>query len=308
MEKKKKRLKSSTYKLLVCIIIFAGYVLLTLPTVADSVSRIGQSASITDYVDSVDEMSDDALAEEMAKCVAYNEQLYEKRQTTPYRYQGANETDAEYESLLDTDGTGKMAILTVPDADIELAIGHGTTEELMNSSAGHLYGTSLPVGGTNTHAVITGHTGLKRSKLFTDLDEMEIGDIFEIEVLGETHRYQVDQIEVVLPEDADDYLQIEEGKDLVTLYTCTPYGVNSHRLLVRGTRIADPIETISGTLHLDASTMSAKQYVLLALWAVLPIGLMVIICKFVLKDPSAKKKNKKNRKRRKTKKHEEKIT
>ena len=129
-----------------------------------------------------------------------------------------------------------MGYIEIPSVDIYLPVGHGTSDVTLDTMAGHMHGTSLITGGESTHAVITAHTGLQSAKLFDNVDRLETGDDFFIYVLGETHRYVVDDIRTVLPEDADQYLGVEDGKDYVTLYTCTPYGVNDHRLLVRGTR------------------------------------------------------------------------
>lgn len=129
-----------------------------------------------------------------------------------------------------------MGYVDIPSIGVSLPIYHYTTDDVLSKGVGHLYGTSLPVGGENTHSVITGHRGLPSSKLFTDLDKVKVGDVFSIYVLGEELDYQVDQIDIVLPDEISS-LSIEPGKDLVTLVTCTPYGVNTHRLLVRGHRI-----------------------------------------------------------------------
>lgn len=144
--------------------------------------------------------------------------------------------DPEYEGLLNIGGDEMMGYVDIPSIGVSLPIYHYTTDDVLSKGVGHLYGTSLPVGGENTHSVITGHRGLPSSKLFTDLDKVKVGDVFSIYVLGEELDYQVDQIDIVLPDEISS-LSIEPGKDLVTLVTCTPYGVNTHRLLVRGHRI-----------------------------------------------------------------------
>jgi sortase A len=144
--------------------------------------------------------------------------------------------DPEYEGLLNIAGGEMMGYVDIPSIGVSLPIYHYTTDDVLSKGVGHLYGTSLPVGGENTHSVITGHRGLPSSKLFTDLDKVKVGDVFSIYVLGEELDYQVDQIDIVLPDEISS-LSIEPGKDLVTLVTCTPYGVNTHRLLVRGHRI-----------------------------------------------------------------------
>ena len=146
------------------------------------------------------------------------------------------EIDKRYQSLLDTNGAGMIGYIRIPKIDVELPIYHGTEERVLQSGVGHFEGTSLPVGGESTHSVLTGHRGLPSKILFTDLDKLVEGDVFYIKILGETFAYQVDQILTVLPEDTK-ALSIEPGKDYVTLVTCTPYAVNTHRFLVRGVRI-----------------------------------------------------------------------
>ena len=146
------------------------------------------------------------------------------------------EVDARYQSLLNTNEAGMMGYIRIPQIDVELPIYHGTEETVLQSGVGHFEGTSLPVGGESTHSVLTGHRGLPSKLLFTDLDKLKEGDVFYIKILGKTLAYQVDCILTVLPEDTKD-LSVVSGKDYVTLVTCTPYAVNTHRLLVRGVRI-----------------------------------------------------------------------
>lgn len=155
--------------------------------------------------------------------------------TDPFEEDVTDEDLAEYESLLNLMDDGVMGTVEIPVIDVSLPIYHGTSESVLEKGVGHLHGTSLPVGGESTHTVLTGHTGLSKAKLFTDLTEMEEGDIFFLHVMGENLAYEVDQIKVVLPSELDD-LKIVPGEDYCTLVTCTPYGVNSHRLLVRGVR------------------------------------------------------------------------
>ena len=136
---------------------------------------------------------------------------------------------------------GEQGYVDIPKIGVHIPIYHGTEERALQSGAGFWYGTSLPVGGENTHCVLAAHNGLVKAKLFTDLDKLEVGDRFTLDVLNETFTYEVDQILVTLPEETEE-LYIQNGKDLVTLYTCTPYGVNTHRLLVRGHRVTEPEE------------------------------------------------------------------
>ena len=146
------------------------------------------------------------------------------------------EEEAEYNSLLNLNGDGVMGYIEIPKLDLRLSIGHGTEEDVLQKMVGHVEGTSLPVGGESTHAVLSAHRGLPTAKLFSDLDLMQVGDRFTIHTLNQTLTYQVDQITVILPEEVE-ALAIEPGKDYVTLMTCTPYAVNTHRLLVRGVRV-----------------------------------------------------------------------
>lgn len=162
-------------------------------------------------------------------------------------YGSAN--DPEYEQLLNLEGDSVIGYVEIPSISVSLPIYHYSSAEMLEKGVGHLYGTSLPVGGESTHAVLTGHRGLPGSRLFTDLDKVKIGDTFEIHVLGQTLVYRVDQIQVVLPDEIES-LSINPGKDLVTLMTCTPYGVNDHRLLVQGTRT----ETEAAVTKAEATT------------------------------------------------------
>lgn len=194
--------------------------------------------SVADAVEQAAQELDDS--EQQAALVAareYNQTLASGHVTlTDPFIEEQNEADSdEYESLLNLTGDGVMGTVEIPSIDVSLPIYHGTSEAVLEKGAGHLQGTSLPVGGESTHTVITGHTGLSKAKLFTDLTELEEGDIFFLHVMGEDLAYEVDQIKVVLPSELDD-LKIVPGEDYCTLVTCTPYGVNSHRLLVRGTR------------------------------------------------------------------------
>ena len=164
----------------------------------------------------------------------YNEQI--KQESVPDAFSVRDgETDSTYESLLNLNGDGMMGYVEIPVIDVQIPIYHYTTDESLEKGAGHLFGSSLPVGGESTHAILSAHRGLPSAKLFTDLNLVEKGDVFYLHILGKTLAYEVDQIQTVLPEQTDS-LAITEGKDYVTLVTCTPYAVNTHRLLVRGHR------------------------------------------------------------------------
>lgn len=194
--------------------------------------------SVADAVEqAAQEMDDSEQQAALDAARGYNETLASGHVTLTDPFvedQLEDETD-EYESLLNLGNDGVMGTVEIPSIDVSLPIYHGTSDSVLEKGVGHLHGTSLPVGGESTHTVLTGHTGLSKAKLFTDLTELEEGDIFFLRVMGENLAYEVDQIKVVLPSELDD-LKIVPGEDYCTLVTCTPYGVNSHRLLVRGVR------------------------------------------------------------------------
>jgi len=178
--------------------------------------------------------TDSRNAEIMEAALAYNEGIAENQRTEPFRYRGESAGDPVYEASLNTGGI--MCLLEVPAISLTVPVIHGTKSEGLETAAGHFYGTSLPCGGVSSHAGIAAHSGLPDARLFTDLEDLREGDCFYIHILNETHVYRVDAIRVVEPKEADRYMQVAEGRDLITLYTCTPYGLNTHRLLVRGER------------------------------------------------------------------------
>lgn len=242
---------------LIEIILWLGFVATACvfvgPSFIDSLYNIRQVQTIGSYSEEVDHMDrlDIELAFERAE--AYNETVAAAQAVSSFYYQGAEATDPEYESILMMGSSSNiMGYIEVPSADIYLPIAHGTDTETLQSEAGHMYGTSLPVGGDSTHAVIAGHTGLKSADLFTHLTKTQEGDVFYVHVLDEIHEYTVDQIVVVLPEEEDPYLQVVTGEDYVSLYTCTPYGINDHRLIVRGRR--------SGTIENAAQSGGALRH------------------------------------------------
>lgn len=217
--------------IILIVVFFVGLSVLLYPTVSDYWNSLHQSRAIATYSDAVEEMDTSDYERMWAEADAYNEKLYESGHGLGL----AEDEKKEYDSLLDVSGTGIMGYIEVPKIDCSLPIYHGTDEGALQIAIGHLEGSSLPVGGKSTHCVLSGHRGLPSARLFTDLDQMEEGDIFILNILGRKLAYEVDQIKVVLPEEMSD-LEIEEGKDLCTLVTCTPYGINTHRLLVRGHR------------------------------------------------------------------------
>ena len=208
------------------------------PIFSSRYNEVHQSQIHTEYREAVQALPDAAIPEARTKAQAYNEELWSSIvRHGSYSKDSVTSAVEEYAQLLDLTGTGTMGYVHIPRLGVSLPIYHGTEEETLDRGVGHLIGSSLPIGGSSTHAILTGHSGLASQKMFSDLDKLEIGDTFYLEVLNEVLAYEVDQINTVLPHDTT-YLGLEEGKDLCTLVTCTPFGVNTHRLLVRGHRIA----------------------------------------------------------------------
>ena len=223
--------------IIVTLVIVVGLGLLLYPTVADYVNSLAYRRAISRFQSRVEELDEQTYEDLLVSAREYNERLAASGASV-VRQLDEDEL-AEYESLLDFTGTGIMGYVEVPKADIYLPVYHGTGDAVLQSGVGHLEGSSLPIGGENTHSVLSAHTGLPSAKLFTNIDQLAEGDIFTVRVLREQLTYEVDQILVVLPHEVES-LRIEEGQDYCTLLTCTPYGVNTHRLLVRGHRIPNP--------------------------------------------------------------------
>ena len=215
----------------IILIFLAGLGFISYPTVSNLWNQAHQSRAIATYSKQVEKLDDSENKKMLKAARKYNKSLLKKSD----HWKLSKKEKKKYESLLDVSGTGIMGYIEVPKIDCSLPIYHGTDEGALQIALGHLEGSSLPVGGKSTHCVLSGHRGLPSARLFTDLDQMEEGDIFILNILGRKLAYEVDQIRVVLPEEMSD-LEIEEGKDLCTLVTCTPYGINTHRLLVRGHR------------------------------------------------------------------------
>ena len=215
-----------------------AFSLILYPVVSNYVNQLHSTTIATDYEQEVSHLSENLENEMIEQAREYNKSLIGISSfIDPFSdTEGIQTEDDVYNNLLKIDDTKMMGYIDIPKIDIVLPIYHGTSESVLQSGVGHLPNPSLPVGGESSHAVLSGHRGLANAKIFTDLNKMEIGDVFYIKILHHTFAYQVDQILTVLPSETD-ALQIEKGKDYVTLVTCTPYAVNTHRLLVRGTRI-----------------------------------------------------------------------
>lgn len=233
-------MKKKSSKIVIILIFLAGLSLLLYPFIANQWNNHRQKQLIGNYesvISDKEAAGNIDYAAEMKKAEAYNDALLPSILPDSFAVADAStETDSSYEDSLNIAGDGMMGIVEIPKIAIKLPIYHGTGDEVLQKAAGHLEGSSLPIGGESTHAVISAHRGLPSASLFTDLDQLEIGDHFLIHVLDETLCYEVDQILVVDPEDTS-ALAVEDGEDLVTLLTCTPYGVNTKRLMVRGHRV-----------------------------------------------------------------------
>lgn len=231
------------------LIVLIGLCILLYPQMSNYINVKNQTRAIDTYESSVSTLDYKDYSSFLQAARDYNTRLAAGSATVKDAFsQGANDESrtGEYWSLLDIDGDGVMGYIEVEKINVRLPIYHGTGEDVLSVGVGHLQGSSLPVGGDGTHAVLSAHTGLPSAELFTDLDQLQLGDTFTLKILGDTLTYQVDQILTVLPEDVD-ALAIVPGQDYVTLVTCTPYGINTHRLLVRGTRIPNPAEDYSET-------------------------------------------------------------
>lgn len=232
-------MKSKTSKLMIGIIFLAGLSLLLYPFVANQWNNYRQKQLISSYEQTVSQKEASNGIDydaELKKAEAYNEALLPSILPDSFAIADASEEDQTYMNTLNIAGDEMMGIVEIPKIDIKLPIYHTTEEDVLKQAAGHLEGSSLPIGGKSTHSVISAHRGLPSASLFTDLDQLKKGDHFLIHVLNKTLCYEVDKISVVKPEETS-ALAVEEGEDLVTLLTCTPYGVNTERLLVRGHRV-----------------------------------------------------------------------
>lgn len=265
-------MKKKTNKIFIVIIFLFGLSLLLYPFIANQWNDYRQKRLISSYDQTVAEQEASEGIDyeaEWERAEAYNEALLPSILPDSFAVAEASGEDEEYMSCLNITGNGMMGKVEIPKIDITIPIFHTTEEEVLQNAAGHLEGSSLPIGGENSHAVISAHRGLPSAALFTDLDKLEEGDHFLLHILDDTLCYQVDKISVVEPEDTA-VLAVEDGEDLVTLLTCTPYGVNSHRLLVRGHRVPYELEEIKDE-KLSLANMSLHTNYLL--WVI--VGLVV---------------------------------
>ncbi len=269
----------------------AGLSLLVYPLVANTWNNHVQAQLVNNYSESVDEAIESGTLDveaELDKAYAYNEALLPSILPDSFAEAEANGASQEYMDILNANDDGIMGYIQIPSINVKLPIFHTTNEDVLQIGAGHLEGSSLPVGGPDTHSVISAHRGLPSATLFTDLDKMEIGEDFFIIIMDEYIAYEVDQIEVVEPDDTS-LLQVEDGKDLCTLITCTPYGVNTERLMVRGHRVE-----YTPTLLADAKTPTfgaVSLHTNYLLWVIVGLAIVAVFigCLYIID----KKKNQK---------------
>lgn len=228
----KKKKQSNCINVILILMLFVGLSLLLYPSVSNYWNSLHSTKAIASYAENVASLDENQYEEIWKEARAYNLALADRGNG----YWLSDEQQADYEQLLDISGLGIMGYIEIPEIEVSLPIYHGTEDSVLQIAVGHLDWSSLPVGGENTHCVLSGHRGLPSAKLFTNLDKLVVGDQFLLRVLDEVLTYEVDQILIVEPHETD-ALQVVDGKDYCTLVTCTPYGINTHRLLVRGHRV-----------------------------------------------------------------------
>lgn len=255
--------------IILLIVFIVGLSLLLYPTFSDWWNSMHQSRAVTSYVEQVANIDKDQYDRIWNAAWEYNASLTDRLNS----FILDEEQKAEYEQLLDIGGTGIMGYIEVPSIGVTLPIYHGTNETVLQIAVGHLEWTSLPVGGESSHCVVSGHRGLPSARLFTDLDKLVVGDVFMFRVLDEILTYEVDQILIVEPHETE-ALMVTKGKDLCTLVTCTPYGVNTHRLLVRGHRVENQEET--QTIRVTADATQIEPIIVAPLLAI-PMLLILLI-------------------------------
>ena len=261
-------MKKNKSTIILILVFFVGLSVMLYPTISDYVNQRNQSRAVASYAQDVDNMTDADYSAYFDAADAFNAQVAanENALYRPDQLTGYNET-------LDITGTGIMGYITISKIGVELPIYHGTKESVLQIAVGHLDWTSLPVGGAGSHCVLSGHRGLPSARLFTDLDKLKVGDVFMLHVLNEILTYEIDQILIVEPQDTDPLL-IEPGKDLCTMITCTPYGINSHRMLVRGHRIESQEE--AKVIRITADAVRIEPLMVAPIVAV-PILLVLLI-------------------------------
>ena len=284
----KKKKSHRTSNLILVLILLVGAAIAAYPSFSEYWNSMHQSRAIMGYAERVAELSNEEYEEVWKASLEYNRRLA----SNPNPWDMTDEEMDEYEKELNVDGTGNMGFISIPRINVDLPIYHGTSDDVLQTSVGHIDGTSLPSGSVHSnpddydevefssHSVLSGHRGLPSAKLFSDLDVVEVGDVFFLTILDQTLTYQVDKITVIVPEDISE-LRLFPGKDYCTLMTCTPYGINTHRLLVRGIRVENAKELVDVRVTADALKIDPMYVVpfiagpvlfLMIIWVVLFAG------------------------------------
>ena len=296
--KKKKKQKKKSHRLsnfILVLILLVGMGIVAYPSFSEYWNNLHQSRAIMGYAQRVAELTNEEYEAIWSAALEYNRQLLD----LPNRWliEKDEELSAEYAEQLNADGTGNMGFISIPKINVELPIYHGTSDSVLQTSIGHITGTSLPAGSTHSdeenyekpdyasHSVLSGHRGLPSARLFSDLDAMEVGDIFYLTILDQTLTYEVDKITVIEPEDLTE-MEILPGRDLCTLMTCTPYGINTHRLLVRGTRIENEKKRLDVRLTADGIKID-PLYV--APFIAVPVLVLMVFWVLIMTSGSRKK-------------------
>ena len=278
-------LKKNGLTLILLLIFLIGVGLIAYPSFANWWNSFHQSRAVASYAEAVANMNSEEYERSINKAIAYNNKLAK----SGILWTLDEEQEKEYQEQLNIGSSGIMGYIDIPKIDVMLPIYHGIEETVLQVAIGHIPGSSLPVGGRNTHCIISGHRGLPSARLFTDIDKLVEGDTFTITVLNKTLTYEVDQIRTVEPTDLSD-LQIEKGKDYVTLVTCTPYGINTHRLLVRGHRT----KNANGDAAVIADALQIEP-VYIAPFLAVPILVLLIIGMFIMTGVKSRKKKESRR-------------
>ena len=269
-------MKKHLSTILLVLVLILGLGILLYPSVSDYWNSFHQTQAIASYIEQIESVDPTDYEREWERAREYNEELL----SLPNRFLPDEAQSATYDALLNLTGSGIMGYIEIPKINCSLPVYHGTNESVLQIAVGHIEGTSLPTGDPGTHAVLSGHRGLPSAKLFTDLDQMEEGDQFVIRVMNQIMTYEIDQILIVLPEEMD-ALAIDPVEDYCTLVTCTPYGINSHRLLVRGRRTENAemeriIKVVSDATQIKpvlvAPVIAAPMLLFLLVWMMISTG------------------------------------
>lgn len=274
-------MKQQKFTIIIAVfMLVASFGLVLYPLVSNYVNQKYASEIHTEYEEVISQTDDTALQQARSLAIAYNESIVPgTAEDNAYSQEALTEASQDYEQQLNIAGNGIMGYVQIPKINVNLPIYHGTEADSLDRGIGHLLGSSLPVGGMDTHSILTAHSGMASQKMFTDLEQLKVGDVFYLNVLNEILAYEVSTINTVLPHDTS-LLGIEPGKDICTLVTCTPYGVNSHRLLVTGSRISyEEAEVIEEAMEAEEPEESAwmQQYLKGILYGILTVLLVIAV-------------------------------